>query len=104
MDKLAVALGLLRNDTLLEKLAKGPGVLGGLANIVRSGDRAGQAASKFLQSKGHKNLAVAARFAPHAVGVAAVKKVHDSDTVQKMKRKYRIYKVRKAMRVAQRGY
>ena len=104
MDKLATALRLLENDALLEKLAAGPGVLGGLANIIRSGDKAGQAASQFLQGKGHKNLALAARFAPHAAGVYGAKKVYDSDAVQKMKRRYQMYKVRKAMRIAQRGY
>ena len=104
MNKIAAALAILRDDEELEKLAGGPGVLGGVANVLRAGDKAGQAASKFLQSKGHKNLAVAARFAPHAAGAYGAKKAYESEPVQRVRMKYREHKIRKAMRQAQRGY
>lgn len=104
MDKTASALEVLRDDELLEKLAKGAGVLSGVGNILRAGDRGGQAAANFLRSKGHGNLALAARVTPHvALGVGA-KKAYDSEPVQKVKRKYQEHKIRKAMRIAQQGY
>lgn len=104
MDKIAAALEILRDDELLEKMAKGRGVLGGVVNVLRAGDKAGKSASDFLLSKGHKNLAVAARFAPHAAGAYGAKKAYESEPVQEVRRKYREHKIRKAMRRAQQGY
>jgi hypothetical protein len=104
MDKVAVALAILNNDELLDEMDKDAGVLKGVANVMRAGDEAGRAASKFLQSKGHKNLAVAARVTPHALAAVGAKKAYDSETAQKLRRKYQAYKYRKAMERAQRGY
>lgn len=104
MNKLAAAFSILQNSEQLEKLGKGSGILGGVANVIRAGDRAGQAASKFLAEKGHHNLALAARFAPHAAGAYGAKKAWESDTVQGIRRKYQEHKLRKAMEQAQRGY
>ena len=104
MDKVAVALAILNNDELLEEMAKDAGVLRGAANVLRAGDEAGRAASKYLQSKGHGNLAVAARVAPHVAAGIGVKKAYDSEPAQKLRRKYQEYKYRKAMERAQRGY
>lgn len=104
MDKIAAALAILGDDELLEKMAKGAGVLSGIGNILRAGDRGGQAAANFLRSRGHGNLASVARVTPHAVAAVGAKKVYDSETSQKLRRKYREHKIRKAMRVAQQGY
>lgn len=101
MNKIALAFAVLRNSEEMEKTG---GVLGGMANIVRSADKAGQAASQFLASKGHGNLALAARFAPHAAGAYGAKKVWESEPVQNVRRKYQEHKIRKAMRQAQQGY
>lgn len=103
MDKVATALAILRNDELLEKLAKGPGVLGGVADVLRAGDRAGQAAASFLRSKGYKNLATVARFTPHAAAAVGAKKAYESEPVQRVRQKYREHKLRRAARVMQRG-
>lgn len=104
MDKVAAALAILNDDELLDEMAKDAGVLKGMANVMRAGDEAGRAASKYLQSKGHGNLALAARVAPHAAAVYGAKKAYDSEPAQKVRRKYQEYKYRKAMERAQRGY
>ncbi len=105
MDKIATALAILRDDEQLEKLA---GVLSGAANVLRAGDKAGQAASSFLQSKGHTILAPIARVTPAVAAGLGVKKVYDSDTVQGTKRSIQRFKMRRAMQRAQkqarRGY
>jgi hypothetical protein len=101
MKKLSVAFSLLRNSDRFEKVG---GVLSGAANVVRAADKAGVAASKFLAGKGHKNLALAARYTPHAVGVLGAKKAWESETAQNLRRKYQEHKMRKAMERAQRGY
>jgi hypothetical protein len=104
MDKIASVLAVLRDDELLEEMSKGAGVLSGIGNFLRAGDKGGQAAANFLRSKGHENLAMAARFAPHATGAVVAKKAYDSEPAQKLKRKYQEHKIRKAMRIAQQGY
>ena len=104
MDKVAIALAILNDDELLEEMSKDAGVLRGAANVLRAGDEAGRAASKYLQSKGHGNLAVAARVAPHVAAAYGAKKAYDSEPSQKLRRKYQEYKYRKAMERAQRGY
>ncbi len=89
----------------LEKLA---GFLSGVVNVLRAGDKAGQGASKYLASKGHKVLAPIARVAPHAAAAIGVKKAYDSDTAQNAKRSIQGFKMRRAMKRAQkrsqRGY
>jgi hypothetical protein len=102
MNKLAAAFALLRTEN--ETLEKVGGVLSGAANVLRAGDKAGQAAAKFLAEKGHGNLAAVARVTPHIGAAYGAKKAYESDTVQGLKRKYQEHKIRKAMRQAQRGY
>jgi hypothetical protein len=104
MDKVAVALEILRNDELLEEMAKRASVLGGIANVFKAGDRGGKAAADFLRSKGHENLATVARVAPYAATLYGAKKVYDTEAAQGLKRKYQEYKYRRAMRQAQQGY
>jgi hypothetical protein len=105
MDKIDIALAILRDDELLEKMAgPGPGVLGTLGNVLKSVDKAGQGASSYLASKGHKNLAAVARVAPHVAVAGGAKKAYDSETSQRLRNKYREYKIRKAMRTVQQGY
>jgi hypothetical protein len=104
MNKVAAALEVLRNDELLEEMVKEGGVLRGLGNVLKAGDKAGQAASHYLATQGHKNLAVAARIAPAGFGVLAAKKAYESGPVQGAKRKVQEYKYRKAVKRAQRGY
>jgi len=104
MNKLAVALRALRDDEFLEKAAKGAGVLGTVANVLRSVDKAGVGASNFLKAKGHKNLAAVARVAPHVAIAGGAKQAYESEPVRKVRRKYQEYKIRKAMRQAQQGY
>lgn len=104
MDKIASVLAVLRDDGLLEEMSKGAGVLSGVGNILRAGDKGGQAAANFLRSKGHGNLALAARVTPHAAAAVGAKKAYDSEPSKNMRRKYQEYKIRKAMRIAQQGY
>lgn len=103
MNKVAAALDLLRDDEHLEKLSAGPGVLSGFGDILRAGDKAGIAASKYLEGRGRPNLAVVARVMPHAAAAYGAKKLYDSDFVQGLKRKYQIHQMNKAVR-QQRGY
>jgi hypothetical protein len=100
IDKTAFALSILRENDA-EKIA---GALGTIANVLKAGDRGGAAAAKYLADKGHHNLALGARVAPHAAALYGAKKAYDSGPVQKVRRKYQEHKIRKAMRAAQQGY
>jgi len=108
MNKLAAALGLLRDDAQLEKMSKGAGVLSGVASVLKAGDKAGQAAAKHLVSQGHGNLAMVARVTQHVAAAAGAKAAYESEPAQKLRYKIRVHKARKAMRQArrqsQRGY
>jgi hypothetical protein len=99
MIDLAAAFYLLRQD-----LEKHGGVLGTAGDIVRSIDRAGKGAAEFMASRGHKNLALAARVAPHLAVAYGAKKGWESEPVQRARMKYHIWKQRRAMKKAQRGY
>lgn len=101
MIKLASAFYLLRQD--FEKVG-GRGVLGTTVDLVRSIDRAGKGAAEFLASRGHKNVALAARVAPHLAVAYGVKKGYESEPVQRARMKYHMWKQRRAMKRAQRGY
>lgn len=99
MIKLSSAFYLLRQD-----LEKEGGVLGTAADIVRSIDRAGKGASEFLARRGHGTLAMGARIAPHLTVAYGAKKAYESEPVQRAKLKYQMWKQRRAMKKAQRGY
>ena len=101
ITKLASAFLLLRNN-----LEKHGGVLGTTADLARAIDRAGKGASEFLKRRGHGNLATAARIAPHAAVAYGAKKGYESETTQRARMKYRNWKMRRAMKKAQRqqGY
>ena len=101
MDKVAKALTLLRHSDELEKRG---GVVGGIVESARAIDRAGQAASKHLASKGLKGTAAVARVAPHLAVAYGGKKVYESGPVRRLRAKYQEYKIRKAMKQDQRGY
>ena len=102
MDKIATALAILRDDEQLEKLA---GVLGGVANVLRAGDKAGQSAAKYLRSKGHTTLAPIARVAPHVAVAAGAKGAYESEPAQNVRKSIQGFKMRRAMRQARRrGY
>lgn len=100
MDKIAMALAILRDDEQLEKLA---GVLSGTASVLRAGDKAGQAAAQYLRGKGHKNLALAARVAPHAAVAVGAKKTYESEPAQNVRKSIQGFKMRRAMRKARRA-
>lgn len=99
ITKLSSAFFLLRQS--LEKRG-GSGVLGTTANLARAIDKAGKGASEFLKSRGHGGLAMAARIAPHAAVAYGAKKGYESETSQRVRMKYRNWKMRRAMKRAQR--
>jgi hypothetical protein len=76
MDKYAAAALLLRSGAL-EKDA---------ASVIRTGlkamEAAGKAGAKTMEQAGHKNLATAARIAPHAVAGGGAYATYKSEPVQ----------------------
>jgi hypothetical protein len=101
------AMMILRHADAFEKVG---GILGGaakgLGNIVGAMDQAGQAGAKALASKGHGNLAIAARVAPHLATLYAGKKLYESGPVQGIRGKIQEMRYNRAVRRAQRqqGY
>lgn len=94
------ALALLRNIDVFEKQG---GVLKGLSNVAKAIDVGGAAAARHLKGKGHKQLALAARVAPHAVVGAGAYKGYESEPVQRLRYKLKRWQLERQMRKAQQG-
>lgn len=92
---------LTRTLGLLKQAQGKPGLI---RKIWGAATGASEAAAKELERRGHGLAGGAVRYTPHAGAVLGGKEVLESGPVQRMKRKYQIWKYRRAQRRAQRGY
>lgn len=97
MDKLALALAILRGD-LPSELTKRAGAI---RSILSAGNQAGKAASKVLTDAGHKNLGAVARVTPHAALGLGAYKAYESEPAQRTRMKIHEFRMRRAVKRAQ---
>lgn len=99
-----------RNTQIASLLLKHAGLAGDAARATFAAGKgflgSGKHISKVMAEGGVQSPLAhfAAKAAPYAAAAYGGKKVYESDPVQRMRYRYAMYKQRKAMEQAQRGY
>jgi hypothetical protein len=101
-EELTSALRTLReNDQDLIKTAAIGSKIKDVWKAIRAGS---ETAAKSLEAKGfHPAISTAVRYSPHAAAAVGAKKTWESEPVQKMRYKFRLWQARRAAR-QQGGY
>lgn len=107
LTKLSFALAILRQDGRAtiqhEEIDKSAGVLSTVKDVAKAIKGGAVHGSEKLTAQGHKNLALALKYAPEAALAAGAYKAYESPTGQKLRYKYQLWKARRQQR-QQMGY
>ena len=96
MNKYASVAAILRAAAIEKDAGVVRGTLGAM-------EAAGKAGSQYLKGAGHKNLAAAARVAPHAVAVTGLYGASQTEPAQAVIRSGKVWNYKRKVRAAQRA-
>lgn len=98
IHKLALALAALRKSQQMEKTA---GFLGGVGDVLHQVEQGAKDTGRKITESGHPLAGFVVGQAPNIAKLYAAKKIYESEPVQNMMNRYKLWKYQREMRRAQ---